>query len=152
MDVNSFRKYQREHAGYNLSQLFDKCRDKFLDAARLLEIENPTIEHLKKVGDGPIELWPFLNMYDEWCERYELALFSCQMVLFPEYAERQDVKWQQYFHHELLPDLMRDHHFVKDVLRAVKALPGGNPGQLSRALYEYAINCSMPRVRPKWVD
>lgn len=152
MDARSFRKYQRDHAAHNLSQLFIKCRDKFLDAARLLEIENPTIDHLKKAGDSPIEIWPFLNMYDEWCLRYELEFFSPQMPLFPEYAERQDVKWQNYYFHELLPNLLRDHHFVKDILRAMKALPGGNPGQLSRALYEYAINCAMPHVHRRWAD
>ena len=54
MDVNSFRKYQREHAIDNMSQLFIKCRDMFLDAARLLEVENPAIENLRKVGAGPV--------------------------------------------------------------------------------------------------
>lgn len=150
MDVNSFRKYQREHATHNLSQLLIQCRDKFLDAARLLEIENPAIEHCKNVGYGAVELWPFLNMYDEWCERYELALFSPQTNLFLDNEEREDVKWQRYYFHELLPQLLRDHHFVKNVLRAMKALPGADPALLSRTLHEFAAECYMPRVQPKW--
>jgi hypothetical protein len=149
--VDDFREMQRAGAMPCLSSLFDACRRKFLNAANLLEVRSPAIERLRSVGsDTRIDLWPLLNPFMVLAERYVVAFFSPQDSLFPTPGGKEDERWSRYFHHVLLPHLLQHDELVRNVLRAVHALPGNDPQSAASAIAQFFAEMTLPETAPLW--
>jgi hypothetical protein len=150
MNVDDFQQAQRSNAAQNLHALFMSCRRKFLNAARLLELRGAAIENLRECGHKSVDLWPLMNMYSVVCDRYTDAFFSPQAKLFANPADAQDEKWGRYFHHVLVPHLLLEDEFVRNVLRAMMAIPCKNPQLARDALVQHVSEMTLPETRPLW--
>jgi hypothetical protein len=151
MHIDEFREFQREGATYNLASLVMACRRKFLNAARLLEVRSQVIDRLSSFGvDAGVDPWPLLGPFTVLAERYVERFFSPQDNLFQDPMERQDEKWGKYFHHVLVPHLLTNDEVVRNVLRAVRALPSQQPEQAAIALSQYFAETTLPETRPLW--
>lgn len=142
---------QRAGATPCLYSLFDACRRKFLNAANLLEVRSPAIERLRSVGiNTRIDLWPLLNPFVVLAERYIAAFFSPQGVLFPAPDGKEDERWSRYYHHVLLPHLLQQDELVRNVLRAVHALPCADPQGAASAISHFFAEMTLPETAPLW--
>lgn len=151
MHVDDFREMQRAGAMPCLSSLFDASRRKFLNAANLLEVRSPAIERLRSVGaDTRIDLWPLLNPFMVLAERYVGTFFSPQDALFPAPDGKADECWSRYFHHVLLPYLLQQDELVRNVLRAVRALPCNDPQGAANAVGHFFAELTLPETAPLW--
>lgn len=150
MFIDEFRDAQRHGETQNLSELLGACRRKFLNAARLMELDGPAIERVVAHGREAVSLWPLINMYSVACDRYCDAFFSPQVEIFPNPGESQDVTWSKYFHHVLLPHLLEDDAFVRNVLRATMAIPCESPQDAGEALVQQLTEMELPSSRPSW--
>lgn len=151
MHVDEFRKYQREGATANLFSLVMSCRRKFLNAARLLELNSQSIDRLSAFGvSTPIDLWPLLNPFIDLTERYVEHFFSPQDNLFHTHMERQDEQWSKYFHQILVPHVLANDEAVRNILRAVRALPSKDPEKAALALSNYFKETTLPETWPVW--
>jgi hypothetical protein len=150
MNVNDFQQAQRDGAAHNLHALFMSCRRKFLNAARLLELSGAAIKSLQECGQKSVEVGPLLNMYKVVCDRYTHTFFSPQATLFPNPADAEDQKWARYFYHTLVPHLLFDDHFVRNVLRAMMAIPCKNPRLAQDTLVQYVSEMTLPETSPPW--
>jgi len=149
--VDDFREMQRAGAMPCLSSLFDACRRKFLNAANLLEVRSQAIERLRSVGtETRIDLWPLLNPFMVLAERYVAAFFSPQDALFPVPGGKEDERWSRYFHHVLLPHLLQHDELVRNVLRAVHALPCNDPQGAANAVGHFFAELTLPETAPLW--
>lgn len=150
MNVDNFQQAQQSNAVQNLHTLFMSCRRKFLNSARLIELRGTAIENLQEYGHKSVNLWPLMNMYCVVCDRYTDAFFSPQANLFANPSDAQDEKWERYFHHVLVPHLLLEDEFVRNVLRAMMALPCRNPQLARDALVQHASEMTLPETRPPW--
>lgn len=150
MNVDDFQQAQRSNAAQNLHALFMSCRRKFLNAARLLELRGAEIENLREWGYKSVDLWPLMNMYSVVCDRYTEAFYSPQAKLFANPADAQDEKWERYFHHVLVPHLLLEDEFVRNVLRAMMAIPCKSPQLARDTLVQHVSEMTLPETRPPW--
>lgn len=152
MHVQDFREKLRAGATDNLADLFRACRSRFLDAANLLELRSPAIDKLRDAGysEHPVDLWPLLRQFEVLTERYVDAFFSSQDALFPNPGDEQDVRWSRYFHHVLLPHLLQNDELVRNVLRAVRALPCNDSPGAASAVGQYFAEMTLPETAPTW--
>lgn len=152
MHIDRFRACQRAGARSQLHSLIMSCRRRFLDAARLLEVRSPAIEKLAAFGvSSSVDVWPLLSPFLVLAERYVEHFFTPQLFLFPDPAEQQDEIWNRYFYHVLEPHLVIEDEVVRNVLRAVHALPCKQPEDAATALTHYFNEMTLPESRPAWV-
>jgi hypothetical protein len=148
MHIDEFRKFQRQGATHDVFSLVMTCRRKFLNAARLLELRSDAISKLGSFGvDAPVDVWPLLTPFSVLTERYATQLFSPQESLFQVPSEKQDEKWG---HHILVPHLIASDEVVRNVLRAVRALPSQHPEQAAVALSQHFTEMTLPDTSPPW--
>jgi hypothetical protein len=150
MHIDDFRAAQRHGASQALTSLLNACRRKFLNAARLLELGGTVIQQVEAHGRESVNLWPLMNMYSVACERYCEEFFTPQIEIFSSPVDAQDVKWSRYFHHVLVPHLLQDDAFVRNVLRATMSLPSKNAHGAGEALVQHLIEMSLPSTCPLW--
>lgn len=151
MHTNELRAFQRERAASMLLTLIMACRSKFLKAAHLLEVHSPALDALASFGVGtPVDHEPLLEPMAVLTERYVEQFYSPQEDLALEPGQRQDEKWTRYFHHVLMPHLLANDNVVRDVLRAVRALPSRDHAQAPSALLHYFAEMTLPETRPLW--
>ena len=151
MDVDDFKKYQREGASANLLSLVMSCRRHFLNAARLMEINKKIIDNLSRFAiDQPVDLWPLLAPFTLLAERYIEHFFNLQDNLFLEHLERQDEQWWKYFYQILVLHILSNDEAVRNILRCVGALLSNHPEQKSAALKHYFSVTTLPETFPLW--
>ena len=126
------------------------CRRKFINAANLLEIRGPVINKLRDFGFDRINLWPLMGMFKVVCERYIEEFYTGQEELFERHLGGQDMKWSRYWHHVLVPNLLQDDDFVRNVLRAMMAIPCKSPKQAGDALIQIILEMTLPETKPPW--
>ena len=100
--------------------------------------------------DAPVDVWPLLTPFSVLTERYATQLFSPQESLFQVPSEKQDEKWGRYFHQILVPHLIASDEVVRNVLRAVRALPSQHPEQAAVALSQHFTEMTLPDTSPPW--
>jgi len=151
MHINEFRQLQQDGASFNQFQLIMACRRKFLNAANLLELHSPMLEKLNSFSvDAPIDIHPLLDPFSILAERYIEEYFSPQKNLFPALEQEQDVKWGHYYHQVLMPHLLANDDIVRNVLRAVRAIPSKKPQEAVIALKQHFIEMTFPEMPPPW--
>ena len=100
--------------------------------------------------DTRIDLWPLLNPFMVLAERYVAVFFSPQDALFPAPGGKEDERWSRYFHHVLLPHLLQHDELVRNVLRAVHALPCTDPQGAANAVGHCFSELTLPETAPLW--
>ena len=151
MHVDDLREKQRAGATADLFALVMACRRKFLNAARLLELRSPAIDRLHAMGaETAVDVWPLLRPFEVLTERYIAAFFTPQDALFPNPGDGQDVRWSRYFHHVLLPHLLQNDELVRNVLRAVRALPCNDSQAAAGTLAQLFSEMTLPETAPAW--
>lgn len=150
MHIDDFRRVQRSGAAQNIHWLFMSCRRRFLDAARLLELNDSDFHKLISSGFDTVDLSPLMSMYGVLCDRYAEQFFTPQEDLFGSPADAQDSKWNAYFHHVLIPHLIQEDEFVRNILRAMMVIPCKNSQFSSLALLNHLSEMTLPETRPLW--
>lgn len=115
-----------------------------------LSLRGNVFKNLSEYGHKTVDLWPLMNMYSVICDRYMETFFSPQENLFPNPSDAQDEKWSRYFHHVLLPHLLAEDEFVRNVLRAMMAIPCQNHQLARESLVQYVTEVTLPQTRPLW--
>lgn len=150
MDAEYFRQTQRSSAVNYLGSLFRACRSRFLNAASLLELRGPVFDKLRESAYENVDLWPLLGMFDVICDRYADEFFTPQEELFITPVDEQDAKWTRYFYNILIPHLVQDDGFVRNVLRAVMVIPCKSPRLAGDAIVQYIFEMTLPETVPAW--
>lgn len=151
MNADSLRQVCREHASASLNSLVMACRQRFVDAARLMEWDTPVLAHLSGLGiRTPPELWLLFPASSLMCDRYIEAFYSPQRTLVSSPDDEPDQKWWRYFHHQLVPGLIANDDVVRNVLRAVGGLPCTDPQEAARVLCHHLAEMTLPDCLPGW--
>ena len=149
MHVDEFRTCQSQYATQNLVSLVMTCRHKFLKAAHLLEVRNDVIDKLTAFGiHARVDVAPLSGPFHVLAERYAEQFFTSQKSLFPLPGDAEDEKWDRYFYQILVPYLVTDAGTVRNILRAVHALPSHQPAQAVAALQQHFTELTLPTPSP----
>ena len=148
MDVHQLRREQHAHAGSYLSTIYKACASRYLDAARLLEVDGPIIAELRKSTWEAIDFAPLLDVYLSICQRYNNELYSPQMEILEDADSGVFERWSGYFHHAFVPLFVADDRAVRDILRVMKKLPCDYPRQALAALISEVDNMALPTLLP----
>lgn len=151
MHRHEFEEFQREYAQNFLTILAGECRQAYLQAAHLIEHDSESVRAVReRWHDGTVNLWGLMPAYATLAGRYADDHFSCQEELFPSPAETADMRWSRYLHHRLLPALMRDATFVRNVLKTACLLPDAqlDPPSRSAFLRDHVRDFPMPDPDP----
>ena len=106
-----------------LAALFDRCRRRFVEAARLVGAELAQWPDLIVVGVRTgVDVFDLLPFWDELCRRYLGERAAVQLTLFDDNPSAAEAfsRWVDW---ELWPLLGMDGGVVRAVLRATGALP-----------------------------
>ena len=71
-------------------------------------------------------------------------------MLFNDPKESEDAKWSSYFYHTLMPTLVQNDTTVRNVLRALMALPCDSPKAAADALCHEFNEMTFPTQPPPW--
>jgi hypothetical protein len=131
--------------------LLSDAKQRFSDAAALLEMDTPVLEGLRhRYATERIDLSPLFAMHDELAGRYIQQHFTPQLDLLNPAEMRQDVLWSKYFYHKLIPALMERNDVIRNILRATTLLPCKHPDDASLALVLHCQEMTMPDTLPLW--
>lgn len=114
---------QMQGAAQALSVLVRHCRDVYVRAAAMLEVQSEELACLRNLGVvESINLTPLVPAYQRLCARYRTTLYDAQIALFPSDQKTPEEIWWAWFYHELTPQLLGSAHFVRTVLRSMGLL------------------------------
>jgi hypothetical protein len=144
MHIEELIEIQHKNAAVNLHELFMSCWRRFRDAARLVELSGPGIKRLEDFGFSPVDLSPLMPMYKVLCDRYARHFFTGQEPLFPTLDGTPAVRWTRYYHFVLLPRLVNEDEFVRNVLRVMGVISSGNKAIVAAILSQQVIDIVFP--------
>lgn len=151
LSLSALREVQRQHAVYDLTALARSCRRRFLLSASLLEIQSAQIRKLEEFGvQSGIEIWPLLTAYSLLCDRWNTSFHTGQVSLFPTPHDEDDIIWSRYFHHVLVPHLLLQDEFVRNILRSLRAIPSVSPADAAESVRQYIQEMTLPNTKPPW--
>ena len=151
MNIETFGDIQRNSATSFLGALVAGSKRRFIASARLLEWSSPILVALEDFGVAKsTDIWPLFSSFEILCVRYQNERYSAQIPLFPEPDRAPDEQWQQYYYWILLPHLLQDDSIVRNVLRAVGALPTVNNTLAVDSIRQYFSDMTLPRHKPPW--
>jgi len=134
-----------------LSNLIDQCSRRFLKAAHLVNLRGPIIEGIDKAKyGGNIDLTPLLPAWEVICERYRQERLEFQGQLFQDHASYVLERWSQFLYWELLPALLEDDEFVRNVLRVSMLLPCHSTEGAAAAICHQLSELHLPYGTPAW--
>ena len=82
--------------------------------------------------------------------RYNAEVFSPQVDWIAPEETRPDVRWSRYYYYKLIPRLLEDNEFVRNILRATEALACKNHKKARVSLLTYGEEFVLPDTRPLW--
>ncbi len=151
MNADRLREACREHAVRSVELLALESQVKFINAANLMEWRSPILAKVRALTcKDAAELWPLHSVFELICERYIATFYSPQRELITKVGDEPDELWWQYFVHVLVPCLMSNDDVVRNVLRAVNALPCRDPQEAARALEHHVWEMTLPGAQPAW--
>lgn len=143
--------HQEHRAKAELFALYSVCRRRFLRAADLLGVTRDRLGPITTMGgSNPVDLAPLLAPWTILCRRYRDEAYEPQIDLFVQSATQPAELWGRFIHHYLFPALVRDDEVVRNVLRAVGAVPCPSPAEASHALCLYMNELALPGAPPLW--
>jgi hypothetical protein len=144
---------QRLNASQALGALARYCRDVYVRAAALLEVQSEELTRLRDLGVvESVNLNPLAPAYHKLCDRYRTSLFDGQMGLFPTDQKTPEEIWWAWYYHQLTPQLLSNPHFVRTVLRSVGLLHCSDPAVARIELEAVIDNLPMQKsyFHPTW--
>ena len=153
MPFESLAELQEESTRNALSSLLSDCEERFLTAARLLQIANPVTDRIQESkSKGGTSLAPLYPMWHVICRRYRREFDGAQPSLFASDSGDLATKWGHFLHRRLFPRLVEEDEFVRNALRAVGLLPSKTPKtEASDALAHHVTEMTLPDTTPLWV-
>ena len=149
MHIETLRQFQCEASINDLSSFARNCRDRYLKAARLLEVDSPAVTKVESFNySEPVNTSLLYPAYGVLCSRYNRAYFSPQENLFFNPRDEQDARWKRYFWHCLVPILIERDDVVLNVLRGIHAIPGADPVAAGKSLKQCVREMHLPE--PEW--
>ena len=144
MSEAEFRQQAQEEWIYLAQYLFASCRDRYRDAAQLLGI---SLDGVGTVGDFSArhDLGPLAGGLFTFLERY-IAEFFTQQLSLPNLSYSPVSTWGRYFFHIFIPILLENEEEIRNVLRAVHALPSKYPKEAKHSLVHYFAEVTLPEV------
>lgn len=131
-----------------LSALFDRCRRRFVEAARLVGAEVAQWPNLTVVGvRAGVDVFDLLPFWDELCRRYRQERAEAQIELFSDNPSAAEA-FSRWVYWELWPLLAMDGGVVRAVLRACGALPADDRATAGYYLVAHVRGMS---IAPKMV-
>ncbi|GAA5146365.1 hypothetical protein GCM10023213_39290 [Prosthecobacter algae] len=119
---------QLQGAAQALSALVRHCRDVYVRAATLLDVQSEELAFLRSLGVvESINLTPLAPAYHKLCARYRTTLNDGQTNLFPSAQKTTEEIWWAWYYHELTPQLLGSAHFIRTVLRSLGLLHCPDP-------------------------
>lgn len=152
LTLSDLRNYQTREMDRHLQSLVLACGDRFLEAAALLERD---LDAWPKLSHYVLSEQPRHRLRDAWyiiSDRYRREVLDHQLHLFrdPEVQVKED--WDFFVYRTLQPRLVADDHVLRDVLRAVGALPSRNPEQAGQILQTILSECALPDFSFEWPE
>ncbi|MCC6176201.1 MAG: hypothetical protein IT305_12920 [Chloroflexi bacterium] len=148
---NELRRYQFDGRVYHLDSLARQCGRRFLRAANLVDMRSKSIDSLRHtIAIESIDLMPLVPAWYVICDRYLAEQYNPQLALLPDLVEDEPERWNRFVHHHLLPELVRDDELVRNVLRALGALPCKSPSDAASAVRSHFLNMTLPHDKPLW--
>ena len=127
------------------------CRARFVQSADLVGLHSPVIKALRSYGyQAGLDVSPLFPAWQKLCDRYVAERYNPQISLFGDHATEQTAAWYHFIYHELFPQLVREDEFVRNVLRALAALPCRCQTEAVVALRQYFREITMPSDSPPW--
>jgi hypothetical protein len=146
---DGLRQAIRESSAHALTEVVLACRQRFLEAAALLEWRSATLDHLRSLGIRPINVWSLMPAYQLLGDRYIDALYSPQRSLLPG-LDLPDEQWGRYFHHHVKPLFLENDEVVRNFLRAVGGLPASDPQAAAESIIQFVGEMTLPQTSPIW--
>lgn len=149
MNCEEFALAQQEWTRPALSSLLSRCYGRYLTAADLVNLGGEVPERIRRAKvNGGTSLQPLVPAWDRICERYRNERYDPQVGLFRGHENEVLERWGQFVYGELFPALVREHEFVRNVLRAVELLPCHSPGKAAAALVHCISEMYLPNGIP----
>lgn len=132
-----------------LSSLVMACRRRYLDAARLLEVDENNLSRVRELALQPVDLSLLAVAYREICKRYRDELHSPQGELWePSHQDRIMKAWNEFYYCRFVPTVLWEDEFVRNVLRCVGALSANDQHGPATSLQLYITEMYLPHDRP----
>lgn len=135
-----------------MASLTFRCRDLYLKAAGLLEIDNQNVQRV--THRTTINVFALLEAYEIVKEIYVRKIHTDQLMLFPSDQLPPDLAWRRWFHDEFIPYILHHPYAVGIILRATFILPCTNyveeTERLEQFLYEMPMRQSYKM--PHWCE
>jgi hypothetical protein len=145
MNREQFVRHQRETFRYAMSSLLQSCEIRYLDAARLLEVDGVVIDGIGEArARGQTDLSPLIPAWTVICSRYLSEVFSLQVDLFDPEDEKFIRPWSEFLYQRLFPVLVTHDGFVRDLLRVVDLLPCRSKADASASLVTELTEMTFP--------
>lgn len=151
MTKDEFALAQEQGTRSDLSTLVTRCKRRFLKAAHLVNAKGQVIDRIERslVG-GLTDLTPLLPAWRLVCERYRDDRYDPQENLFQPHEAEVLERWGQFVYWSLLPSLLREDEFVRNVLRALELLPSRSPTQAADAVFHHIAEMNLPCGTGAW--
>ena len=117
--------YERNRPYQALASLVFACCGVYSRAADLLGIQNEEIQRIRH--PGMVDTLPLRPAYDLIYSRYLEEIQDPQIMLFRAERRTPSEAWWDWFERELTPQLLRDDHAVRCLLRSMRLLRCENP-------------------------
>lgn len=150
MGVQELYAAQRAHAARYLTDLYQLCARRYIEAARLLEINSPYFDNLSRSLSGRIDVGPLLEIYLLACKRYNNEIYSPQIDLWSSIEHDPLVKWSEFYHQKLKTVWARNDYFVRNVLRVIRAIPCNDLESAHAALKAEVTNMEFGNGLEMW--
>ncbi len=135
-----------------LSSMFQGSVRRFIEAAYLLEIDSPAVSAWRRILYERVDLAPLLPAFSIIKDRFLKEVHSAQMELFDKsYYDTCLRRWTKFAYHDLLPLLMRNDEFVRNVMRVMGLLPCYSPEEAEKSLRQYLHEMTLPNRTPMWI-
>lgn len=150
MHIEIFRQGALESFELDSSYLIRECCYRFLSAASLLEITGSIINNLQSFYCERIDCTPLNRPHKIILQRYIDEIYSPQLHLIDTAAHQEDRKWHNFYYHKIIPQVISDNQTLKNILRAVKAIPSPSPSQAIDSLCQHFSDLTLPDAQPLW--
>lgn len=144
---------QMQGAGHALGALVRHCRDVYVRAAAMLEVQSEELANMRNLGVvESIIVTPLLPAYQRLCTRYRGTLYDAQIALFPSDQKTPEQIWWAWFYHQLIPQLLSSAHFIRSVLRSMGLLNCPDPSIARIEVEAFLDNLSLQHsyFHPTW--
>ena len=134
-----------------LEALVFRCRQRFLEAAVLVELSGVAIDRVKAMSTETVDLRPLIPAFKVVASRFLDEIYVSQLDLLLGGWDRENPlaeRWSRWLYHQFLPLVVGDDEVVRNVLRAVGRLPCCNVASavlvLQTRFHEMALPVSCP--------